>query len=65
MNSNSQAAYSMIVLLVLGALVWFLTSQNLIPKEYRTSDAKVFTSLGGVIVAILAGIVAIVLFYLK
>jgi H+/Cl- antiporter ClcA len=65
MNSNSQAAYSMIVLLVLGALVWFLTSQNLIPKEYRTSDAKVFTSLGGAIVAILAGIVAIVLFSLK
>ena len=55
----------MIVLLVLGALVWFLTSQNLIPKEYRTSDAKLFTSLGGAIVAILAGIVAIVLFSLK
>ena len=65
MNSNSQAAYSMIVLVALGVLVWFLTSQNMIPKKYIYSDGKQYASLGGVIISILALIAAIVLFTLK
>ena len=65
MNSNSQAAYSMIVLVALGAIIWFVTSQNLIPKKYIYTDGKQYASLGGVTISILALIVAIVLFSLK
>ena len=65
MNSISQAAYSMIVLVSIGAIIWFFTSQNMIPKKYMYSDGKQYASLGGIIIAILAGIAAIVLFSLK
>ena len=65
MNSISPAVYSMIVLSALGAIIWFLTSQNLIPKEYRNTDGKVYASLGGVIIAILALLIAIGLFFSK
>ena len=65
MNSISQAAYSMIVLAALGVIIWFLTSQNLIPKKYIYSDGKQYASLGGAILAILALFIAIVLFSLK
>jgi hypothetical protein len=65
MNSISPAVYSMIVLSLLGAIIWFVTSQNLIPKEYRNTDGKVIASLGGVIIAILALLIAIGLFFSK
>jgi hypothetical protein len=65
MNSNSQAAYSMIVLVALGALLYFFTSQNMIPKKYIYNDGKLYASLGGVTISILALIAAIVLFSLK
>ena len=65
MNSISQAAYSMIALAALGAIIWFLTSQNLIPKKYIYSDGKVYASLGGVTISILALIAAIVLFFFQ
>jgi hypothetical protein len=65
MNSNSQAAYSMIVLVALGALLYFFTSQNMIPKKYIYTDGKQYASLGGVTISILALIAAIVLFSLK
>jgi hypothetical protein len=65
MNSISRAAYSMIVLVALGAIIWFVTSQNLIPQKYMYSDGKLRASLGGGILAIFALLIAIVLFSLK
>jgi hypothetical protein len=65
MNSISQAAYSMIVLVSICAIIWFFTSQNMIPKKYMYSDGKLYASLGGITISILALIAAIVLFSLK
>lgn len=65
MNSISPAVYSMLILSLLGAIIWFVTSQNLVPKEYRTSDGKIYASLGGVIIAILSLLIAIGLFFSK
>ena len=65
MNSISQAAYSMIGLVALGAIIWFVTSQNLIPQKYMYSDGKLRASLGGAIIAILALLIAIGLFFSK
>jgi hypothetical protein len=65
MNSISQAAYSMLTLSLFGVIIWFVTSQNMIPKKYIYSNGKVYASLGGIIIAILAGIAAIVLFFSK
>jgi hypothetical protein len=55
----------MLTLSLFGVIIWFVTSQNMIPKKYIYSNGKVYASLGGIIIAILAGIAAIVLFFSK
>ncbi len=65
MNSISLAAYIMIGLSLFGTIIWFVTSQNFIPKKYIYSDGKQYASLGGVIIAILALLIAIGLFFSK
>ena len=65
MNSISPAVYSMITLSLLSAIIWFVTSQNLIPQKYMYSDGKLHASLGGAIIAILALLIAIGLFFSK
>jgi hypothetical protein len=65
MNSISLAAYIMIGLSLFGAIIWFVTSQNMIPKKYIYSDGKQYASLVGVIIAILALLIAIGLFFSK
>jgi hypothetical protein len=65
MNSISQAAYSMLILSLFFVIIWFVTSQNLIPKKYIYSEGKLYASLGGAILVILALFIAIVLFSLK
>ena len=65
MNSILQAAYSMLILSLFFVIIWFLTSQNLIPKKYIYSEGKLYASLGVAILAILVLFIAIGLFFSK